>query len=329
MNHINWAIIGPGKIAKKFADDLQLLPNAKLYAVASSSLERAQDFAQHYNCPHAFGNYTDMLQLPGIDIVYIATPHTLHYEHTMLCLRSGVSVLCEKPFSMHPDQTREMIALAKSKKLFLMEALWTLFNPAYNKALELARSGAIGTIHSAQADFSFHAPYQAQSRIFNPALGGGGLLDIGIYPALFFLDLLGNPCAADVQASATFTRDGVDETCIFSFKYPNNQLAWGHCSIAADTPITATIYGSEGRIQLHSRFHHPQQLTLHQKLTETATTFDMPYEGWGYQFEAAHVMECLAAGATESPRLPLSFTQDLTDTLHIILDKIGLKYPNE
>jgi predicted dehydrogenase len=323
---INFAIIGPGKIARKFAEDLRRVPGAQLFAVASNTLARAQEFAQQFNCPHVFGSYAQMLDFPDIDVVYIATPHVFHYEHTMMCLRKGHHVLCEKPFSMHPDQTREMIALAREKHLFLMEALWTLFHPAYNKALELARSGAIGQVHSAKADFSFFSPYNPQSRLFSPQLGGGGLLDIGIYPLLFFQDLFGIARPDDIQAAATLTRDGVDETCAFTIRYSDQQLAMGHCSIAANTPVEATIYGREGDIHLHSRFHHPTQLTIRHYLNAVTETIDLPYEGWGYQFEAAHVVQCLERGQTESERVPLAFTQGLTDTLQVILDKIGVRY---
>jgi predicted dehydrogenase len=234
---------------------------------------------------------------------------------------------CAKnPFRCTPDQTREMIALAREKHLFLMEALWTLFHPAYNKALELARSGAIGQVHSAKADFSFFSPYNPQSRLFSPQLGGGGLLDIGIYPLLFFQDLFGIARPDDIQAAATLTRDGVDETCAFTIRYSDQQLAMGHCSIAANTPVEATIYGREGDIHLHSRFHHPTQLTIRHYLNAVTETIDLPYEGWGYQFEAAHVVQCLERGQTESERVPLAFTQGLTDTLQVILDKIGVRY---
>jgi predicted dehydrogenase len=324
---LNIAILGPGKIAKKFADDLQRVPDVRLYAVASSSLERAEAFAKNYDCPHALGSYEALAQLPGIDLVYIATPHVFHYEHTMFCLQNNLNVLCEKPFSMHPDQTRAMIAEARSRNLFLMEALWTLFIPAYNKALELARSGAIGPVHTAKADFGFVANFNPQSRIFDPALGASSLLDIGIYPVLFFLDLLGRPSAKDIQAAATLTPQGIDSSCVFTFRYPGtNQIATGHSTIAADTPIEAAIYGAEGIIMISRRFHHPQQVILTRYDNSLPQSFEMPYEGWGYQFEIAHVAECLRAKATESQRLPLSFTQDLSEVLWEILEKSGVRF---
>ncbi len=325
---INFAIIGPGKIAKKFADDLQRVPGTRLHAVASTSQERAVAFAQQYNCPHALNSYEALAQMPDIDVVYIATPHVFHYEHTMLCLRNGKNVLCEKPFSMHPDHTRAMIAAARERGLFLMEALWTLFVPAYNKAIDLARSGAIGAIHTAKADFGFTMPHNPHSRIFDPALGASSLLDIGIYPVLFFLDLLGKPHPDHVQAAATLTPEGIDASCIFTFGYPGTgQLATGHSTIAAHTPIEATIFGSEGSIQIHKRFHHPQRVTLTPYDDSVPpTTIELPYEGWGYQFEIEHVAECLRQKAKESSRVPLSFTQDLSDMLQLLLEKSGVSF---
>jgi predicted dehydrogenase len=324
----NWGIIGPGKIARKFADGLQLLPNACLHAVASTVLERAQAFAANYQCPNAFGSYQALMDCPDLDIVYIATPHVKHYEHTMLCLNHGIPAVCEKPFSMSMAQTKAMVDLARTKKVFLMEALWTLFMPSMAAAVDMAASGVVGDIHSAKADFGFYAPYNKASRLFDPQLGGGSLLDIGIYPILFFQRLFGKPSAENIQAAAVFTPDGVDESCVFTFKYPDNRLAFGHSTVAADTPIEAIIFGTKGRIHIHSRFHHAQQVSVfrHENGPEPEV-YHFPYEGWGYHFEAAHVMDCLDAGKTESDLLPLSFTMDLAETLATVSDKIGLKYP--
>ena len=173
MRTIRWGIIGPGKIARKFADDLRLVPHAQLHAVASSSLVRAQAFALPYDAPHAFGRYEDIVRCPDLDIVYVATPHVFHYEHTMLCLENGLSVLCEKPFAMHGAQARQMVETARRKGLFLMEALWTRFIPAVDYALALIEQGEIGAVHTVKADFGYFMPFDADSRVYNKALGGG------------------------------------------------------------------------------------------------------------------------------------------------------------
>jgi len=324
----NWGIIGPGRIARKFADDLRSLPNARLHAVASTSLDRARSFADEYGAPHAFGRYADLVQCPGLDVVYIATPHVMHSEHALLCLEQGIAVLCEKPFAMNLTEARRMVNAAHRHRVFLMEALWTRFIPAVDHALHLLAEGEIGEIHTVKSDFGFKMPFDPQSRLYNKALGGGALLDIGVYPALLNLLVLGKPQPEDVQAAATFTATDVDESCAFMFQYPGQRLALSHCTLAATTPVEASLYGTEGTIYLHPRWHHTQQLTISRYAgrEEQKRTVEMPYTGWGYAFEAAHVMECLEKEMLESDQLPLDFTLDLTETLDTIREKIGLNY---
>lgn len=325
---IRWGIIGLGRIARKFAEDLRRLPNAQLHAVASTSLERAQGFAREYGAAHAFGRYEDMVKCPDLDIVYVATPHILHSENTMLFLENGIPVLCEKPFSMNRQQAAQMIHTARRNRVFLMEALWTRFIPAVDYALALAAQGEIGDIHTVKADFGFHVPFDPHSRVFNKGLGGGALLDIGIYPALLSLFVLGKPSAEDIQAAATFTATDVDESCAFMFRYPDNRLALGHATVAAKTPVEAWLYGTEGTIYLHPRWHHTQKVTVshYEGDGEMRRDMDFPFEGWGYHFEAAHVMECLRQGLPESDLVPLDFTLDLAETLDVVREKIGLVY---
>lgn len=328
MKQYNWGIIGPGRIARKFADDLKRLPNARLHAVASTSAERAAAFAAEYDAPHFFGRYEDIVRCPGLDVVYVATPHVLHTENTLLCLEHGIPVLCEKPFAMNSADARRMVASAHRNRVFLMEAVWTRFIPAVNHALELAGNGEIGTVHTVKSDFGFRLPFDPAHRIFNKALGGGSLLDIGIYPAFLSLLLFGKPAPEDVQATATFTSTGVDESCVFTFRYPGNSLALGHSTVAATTPVEAWLFGTEGTIHLHSRWHHTDRLTVsrYEGKGEVKRDLHIPYEGWGYSFEAAHVMECLEKQMLESDLLPLDFTLDLAETLDTIREKIALEY---
>ncbi len=327
-NPVRWGIVGLGRIARKFASDLQFLPNARLHAVASTSLDRAREFAAAYGAPHAYGRYADILQCPDLDVVYVATPHVLHTENALMCLEHGIPVLCEKPFAMQLQDARNMVTAARRHRTFLMEALWTRFIPAVDYALALAAQGEIGDIHTVKADFGFHMPFDPQSRVFNKALGGGSLLDIGIYPALLALFALGKPLPEDIQAAATFTKTDVDESCAFTWRYPDNRLALGHSTIAANTPVEAWIFGTEGAIYLHPRWHHTQKVTVshYDDGAEQQRDMEFPYEGWGYHFEAAHVMECLANDRLESDLVPLDFTLDLVETLDAIREKIGLEY---
>lgn len=328
MKTYNWGIIGPGKIARKFADDLKLLPNARLHAVASTSPQRAAAFANEYGVEHVYGRYEDIVHCPGLDVVYIATPHVLHGENTLLCLEHGIPVLCEKPFSMNTAEAQRMIAAARRNRVFLMEALWTRFIPAFDHALELIAQGEIGEVHTVKSDFGFMMPFDAQHRIFNKALGGGSLLDIGIYPALLALFVFGKPETDDILAAAAFTRTEVDESCAFTFQYPGKGLALGHSSIAANTPIEAWFYGKEGSIYLHPRWHHTQRLTVtkYEGRQQTSRDLEIPYDGWGYYLEAAHVMQCIDNDMLESDKVPLHFTLDLAETLDAIREKVGLVY---
>jgi predicted dehydrogenase len=324
----NWGIIGMGKIARKFADDLRLLPNAKLHAVASASLERAQAFANEYQAAHAYGTYEEIVNCPDLDIVYVATPHALHFTCTMLCLSYRIPVLCEKPFAMNAHEAEKMIDLACNNQVFLMEALWTRFMPSFQRALELAANGEIGTVHTIKSDFGFKLPLDPDSRLFNKTLGGGALLDIGIYPVMLALSFFGKPDMEHIQAAATFTSTEVDDTCVFTFEYPEKRIALGHATVAAYTPVEAWILGTEGSIHLHPRWHHTTKLTIDQYEGREITTRDeeFPYEGWGYWMEAKHVMECLSAELKESPVVPLDFTRALAETLDAIRSKVGLEY---
>jgi len=324
----NWGIIGLGRIARKFAADLNQLPNARLHAVAATASDRAQAFAQEFGATHAYGRYEDILNCPDLDVAYIATPHALHAETALLCLEKGIPVLCEKPFAMNRQEAVRMINAAHRNRAFLMEALWTRFIPAVDYALALVAQGAIGDVHTVKADFGFHMPFDPHSRVFNKSLGGGSLLDIGIYPALLALFVFGKPLPEHIQAAASFTSTEVDESCAFILDYPDKRLALGHSTIAANTPVEAWIYGTEGSIHLHPRWHFTKKVSVSQYEGNSELKRDMefPFEGWGYHFEAAHVMECLAAGRLESDLVPLDFTLDLVETLDVIRERIGLEY---
>lgn len=325
---MNWGIIGLGRIARQFADDLRLLPNARLLAVASNDAERAAAFAYEFGAKHAFGRYEDIVRCPGLDVVYVATPHPGHCSNTLLCLQNGIAVLCEKPFAMNLAEAREMVNLARKNQVFLMEALWTRFVPANCEAIRMVQNAEIGRLHTIRADLGFRMPFDPDSRVYNKALGAGSLLDLGIYPALLALTFFGKPAPDDIHAVAAFTSTGVDESCAFNFQYPDGRLALCHSTIAANTSLGAHLYGTEGTIFLHPRWHHTQKLTLsrYDGRQETFQDIEIPYKGRGYAYEAAHVMECLENKLTESPVVPLDFTLELAATLDAIREKIALQY---
>lgn len=326
-NKINWGIIGPGRIAHKFAKDLAQLPDAKLLAVASRSLERAQDFAAQYAVPHAFGSYEEIVHCAGLDVVYVATPHTGHYEHTLLCLRRQIAVLCEKPLAVNLRQVQGMILEAREQNTFLMEAIWTRFIPSHRKMWELIEQGTIGRVQSVKADFGFQADYKPEGRLFNKALAGGALLDIGIYPVFLAMNILGKP--DDIQAVAHLGETGVDEEVGILFKYDSGQMAHLHSSIRSETKSEAFIYGEKGTIYLHSRWHEPSSMSLLLP-GEAPQYFNFDNnELIGYAYEAEEVMRCLREGKKESAALPLSFSADLMDVLFSIRHLVRLKYAED
>lgn len=324
MKTYHWGIIGLGKIAHHFAKDLQTIPNAKLQAVASSSEERSQLFAQQYDVPFAFSSYEDIFNAPHLDAIYIATTHPQHYANTLLCLRNHIPVLCEKPFAMNHRQVREMIAASKAHQTFLMEALWTRFLPPINKALEIVESGRLGNIISVKADFGFKAPYLPERRLFNRELGGGSLLDVGIYPVFLALLFLGKPDR--IKATAVLGSTNVDEECGIILSYESGQIAHLHCSIRTTTDTEAFIYAEKGTIHLHSRWHEPTNMSI---IPEGEPIEDLffDYKSKGYHYEALEVMKCLQEERLESPMMPLNFSLDLMELLDDIRAEAGIEYP--
>jgi predicted dehydrogenase len=324
---IRWGILACGGIARKFADDLTHAKNGHLAAVSSRDIKRAQEFASHYDpSVKAFGSYEDMLSSGEIDVVYIASPHGLHYEHTMLCLEAGIPVLCEKAFAINSKQVAAMIAKAREKKLFLMEALWTRFHPSIAKLQEIIASGLIGDIKHVVADFGFKAEYDEEARWFNPHLTGGSLLDIGIYPLFISKLLLGQPL--EMKATGVMAPSGVDMNCSIATKYASGATASLFSTFAAQTDTTCTVYGTLGKIYMHPRFHETKGMTLtiyggEEIVMETERL------GWGYSYEADAVQVDLHAGRTENAWMSHQFSQELMGLLDEIRSQIGLTYPNE
>lgn len=321
---INWGIIGLGKIARHFVNDLKLVSNAKLHAVASRSEAKAKDFATEFGASHAFGSYDDLMSCPDLDVVYIATPHIKHCENTLMCLKNKIPVLCEKPFAMNSSEVKKMIDTARANDTFLMEAIWTRFLPNTMRIVELIESGIIGDLVSLKADFGFKATVNLEGRLYNKALGGGSLLDIGIYPLFLAQLLFGNP--QEIKAFAQIGETGVDENCSMLLKFSDTQHAILDSTIVNHTPTVAYIYGTKGRIKIHRRWHEADSFTLFE-LDKEPKQFSFDHEGAkGYKFEAEHVMKCLQEGKKESNLLPLSFSMDLMNLLDRVREEIGLVY---
>ena len=320
---IKWGIIGLGSIAHKFASDLLLADNAVLNGVASRSENKAKEFAQSYQADKYFSDYEALAQDEMIDIIYVATPNTYHFEHTLLCFKHNKSVLCEKPMGVNSTEVKTMIREARSRDLFLMEGIWTRFIPAIQKLLELINANKIGNIISVDANFGFKKEFDAESRLFNKQLGGGSLLDIGIYPIYISFLALGFP--ADIKAMARMTNTQVDLSCMMLFHYENDSIAQLSSTFEANTTNEAFIYGTKGKIKIHAPFHHPQQISLYDHDGQQKD-FQIPYRGNGYVHEIESVNQCLQHGLNENPRLSLENSLLVTQIIDVVKKQIGLSY---
>ena len=317
MEVIKWGIIGAGSIAAKFAADLKAVPNCEIIAISSTSQDRADAFAKIWDIPYACGTYESMFELP-LDAVYVASRHPFHMEHTLLCIKHKVAVLCEKPFGMNAAEVDTMINAAQSEKVFLMEALWSRFHPTLIKTKELLAENKVGKVITFHADFGFKGVYDPTNRLYDPSKGGGALLDIGIYPAFFAYAFFGYP--DQIMASSILAPTGTDQSTAFIFTYKDSHSAVLNCTFAANTNCEAIIYGELGKITIHGRFHESKKVSFtgNEGLVET---FDFPRETFGYDFEIAHVNDCLRNNLTESPMMSHTMSRDLIRLLDTINTK--------
>lgn len=319
----NWGILGAGRIAAKFTNGLKLLENANLYSVGSRSIERAEAFAKENGYQKSYGNYEEFLNDPELDIVYIATPHSHHKEHALMCLRKNKAVLCEKALAMNSQEVEEMISEAANRKLFLMEAIWPPFQPMYQKAVEILELGEIGNIIHIDSRFSFRPPYDANDRKFNPELGGGALLDIGIYPVMDTLRFMGVP--SEIKAEAAFAETGVEVSASIIFKYADSRMASLYCSFLTHAGTGTDLYCSNGNLII-KRVPDGSQFLAVEIAGKEREVFKFTPQFRGYHFEAEEVMRCLDEGKTESQVVPWSFSRDLMSTLDKIRDIAGIRY---
>ena len=326
MNKIRWGILGCGRIAGKFASDLLLVKDAELVAVGSRSMEKAASFAEKYPASHVHGSYEDLVSDLEVDVVYVASPHSHHHEHTLLCLKNNKAVLCEKAFAINARQASEMLTEANNRNLFLMEALWSKFLPHYNMVSSMINEGKIGKIKSMQVNFGFKPVPPIPQRIFDPSLGGGTLLDIGIYNVFFVLSFMGVP--DDIQAVMTPAETGVDEQLAVQFRYKNGALAQMLSSFSSNLATEADIAGDQGRIRLLNRFYEPSTTIQYfpEKYDSLQTIPFSKEGGWGYQYQVRHVHECLKQGLTESPVMTHQNTLELMQVMDRIRAIAGILY---
>ncbi|NRB61182.1 MAG: Gfo/Idh/MocA family oxidoreductase [Winogradskyella sp.] len=322
LKTIRWGIIGAGKIAKKFAQDLNTIPDAQLYAIASRDITRAKKFASDFSALKSYGSYEELALDNNIDAVYIATPHSFHKAHSILCLEHKIPVLCEKPFAMNLSEVEEMISIAKSNNILLMEAMWTAFLPHFQYTLDLLNKKHFGEIVKLEADFGFFTPYNTQSRLFNKSVGGGSLLDIGIYPIFVALSSLGVPNT--IEAKAEQFPNGADSECDMIFHY-DNAKANLKSTLTEETKTEATFHCEHGTIKINGRFHQPSSVTLtDNKGNSEIKTFD--YKTIGYSHEIEHFNQLIRTNKTVSDIMTFEKSRTLISTIDRVREKISLKY---
>lgn len=322
---IRWGILATGNIASTYVEDLALLDDCKVTAVASRSAERAAAFAEKYRIPNAWDSVQALAQDDEVDIVYVATPHSHHYIPTIQLLEAGKHVLCEKAFAYNASQVRTMFTVAREHQRFLMEAMWTRCNPAIREMRRAIKDGMIGEVIAVHGNYALPGPFPPEHRLRNPELAGGALLDLGIYPITLAHLALGVP--ESVHAESMMSPEGVDEYTALTLRYPN-AIAQLSCSIIGGAADEVTISGTEGRIRLNDYAYRPSGYTL-ERYGEQPREFEAPYVGHGYVHEALEVHRALKQGRLESTLVPPSSTIEVMEIMDEARKQIGLHYPGE
>lgn len=322
---VRWGILGAGNIASSFADAVRTSTSARVAAVGSRDRVRAERFASAHGVPTTHADYRDLVEDPGVDVVYVATPHSHHLDHARLAIEAGKHVLVEKAFARNEAEARTVLDAAAAAGVFCMEAMWTRFLPHVAALRGVVARGEIGTVTSVTADFGTHFPFDPEHRLFAPGLAGGALLDLGVYPVSFAHDLLGAPAA--VTAVGTLAATGVDDQVSVVLSYDSGAQALLHTGTRAESARTAVVVGTQGRIEVDTAFFTPTGFTVHR--TDGVTWRYDGFTGEGKQYEAAEVARCVAAGAVESPRMTWEGTLDVMRTLDEVRRQVGVVYPGE
>ena len=314
---LGWGLIGTGGIAETFAADLRFTDSGRVAAVGSRRMDTADRFADRFDIPNRHPSYEELVADPAVDVVYVATPHPLHHGGALLALRAGKPVLVEKPFTMNAAEAQELVTTARGEGLFLMEAMWTRFLPHIAQIRRLLAEGALGEIVTVTADHGQWFPKERDFRLFAPELGGGALLDLGVYPVSFASMVLGTPDRIVSFIDPAFT--GVDGQTSMLFGYPSGAQAVLTCTLSAKSPTCAAIVGSDARIEIDGDFYAPTSFTLIPR-AGARTRFEAPaHEGRGLWHQADEVARCLREGLLESPFMPLDESVSIMQTMGAVL----------
>ena len=324
---IRWGILATGIIAGKFAKGLSVLDDAELFAVGSRKKKTAEDFAQKFGVQRAYPSYEELAKDKDVDVIYISSLHPFHMENTILCLGEGKAVLCEKPFAMNAQQTRKMIELAGKQKVFLMEAMWTRFIPVVVKVREILKQGLIGQVRFLHINFGCRMEWDPMHRLFNPELGGGALLDVGVY-CVSFASMVFGKAPSKISSMAHIGSTGVDEHSVFILGYDKGPMAVLTSALSTNTVKEAVLSGTKGAIRIGEPFFYPTRAVISIE-GQDEQVIEIPLEGNGYNYEAQEVMDCMRAGKLESDTMPLNETLEIIETMDKIRAQWNLKYTVE
>jgi predicted dehydrogenase len=323
---LGWGVVGAGEIAETFVRDVPNAANSAIVAIGSRTQERASQFGAAFDIPHRHAGYQQLVDDPAVDAVYVCVPHPWHAGVAALALRAGKAVLCEKPFTLNAAEARDLVALARSEGTFLMEAMWTRWLPHMRTVRDLVADGAIGEVVAVHADHSGVFPFDPANRMYDPALGGGALLDLGVYAVSFASDLLGRP--ARVSAAGTSTSTTVDADTSMLLEHRSGAHAVLTCSLRSEGSNRAVVVGTAGRIEIAAAWYGPSLVTLI-PIDGPPTTFEHAITGHGFHYEIDEVERCVRSGRQESDTLPLDESVAVMETLDEVRRQIGLRYPSE
>ena len=326
-NSLRWGILGTGWIASEFTQDL-LATGMTITAVGSRSQESADAYAARFGIGTAHPTYEALVADPNVDAIYISTPHPFHYDNAKLVLGAGKHALVEKPFTLNAAEAREVVELATEKKLVVLEAMWTRWLPHMIRVREIIAAGTLGDVRTIIADHNQDLPDDPKHRILNPDLGGGALLDLGIYPVSLAWDVFGKPKSVTAISSAS-PITGVDRQTAILFGYDGGQQAVLHTALDTLGPNTAAIIGTQGRIEIDSVWYTATSFTVYDENNTVIEKYSEPVVSRGMQYEAMALEQIVAAGALEGQELPPSETVEIMETLDEIRRQIGLTYPAE
>ena len=323
---IRWGFLAPGGIAQVIANDFKL-NGLHIEAVASRSLEKAQAFASKWSIPKAYGSYLELVADPNVDVIYISSVHNLHLEHALLAINAGKSVLIEKPFTLNAKQAQQIIDAATAKGVFAMEAMWTRFLPNHIRLFEILKADTIGQIRALIADHDQYLPESIAPRLHQPELGGGSIIDVGVYPISLASRVFGPP--ERILASASLDGQGLDKSTAMIFDYEGGAKALLHSSIEVAGPVRASIIGTRGRIEMHKSFYENSAFEVFDNHDRVIERFEAKIIGRGMHYQALEVEQQVRAGNLVSPIMSLTETLEIMKTMDGVRAQIGVRYPGE